>query len=86
MEVLDAFSTENGGVLTAIEMLDALIVLLTKVGSHFDLEFWVFLVRIQISLQAFLKVDISKERILGHHLIQDVKVERELVYALHSFE
>lgn len=59
MEVLDAFSTENGGVLTAVEMLDALVVHLTKIGSHFDLEFWVFLVRIQVSLQTFFKVDVS---------------------------
>ena len=44
MEVLNALSTENRWMFTAVEMLDALIVHLTKIGSHFDLEFWVFFV------------------------------------------
>lgn len=46
VKVLDALSAEDGWVLAAVEMLDALVMYLAEVGSDFDLEFRVFFVSI----------------------------------------
>lgn len=57
MEVLDAFTTENRRVLTAIEVLDTLLVLQAHVGGEVPLVCLVVLVHIRICLEALLEVD-----------------------------
>ena len=65
--------------LAAIEVLDALLVLLTHVGCKVTLVSFVVLVHIRVRLEAFLKVNAREERVTCHNLVEDVEVERQLV-------
>jgi hypothetical protein len=44
MEVLNALSTENRWMFTAVEMLDALVVELTQIRRNLDFKIFVFLI------------------------------------------
>lgn len=70
MEVLDAFSAENAGVLGAIKMLDSLIVLLAEVGQDFFV-----LAQVKVACKALLVVDRREQGILSYCFIQDIEVE-----------
>jgi hypothetical protein len=68
MVLFDALSAKDSKMIRAIEMLDPLIMLFAKQTLY---AIFVF------------KVDISQNVVSFHNLIQDVKIERQLVYALH---
>ena len=61
--------------LTAVKVLDALLVLLTHIRREVTLIRLVILVHVRVSLEAFLEVNAGEERISRHNLIEDVKVE-----------
>ena len=75
MEVLDTLATENGRVLTAVKVLDALLVLLAHVRRKISLVSLVILIHVGVSLQALLKVDSREKWVSRHHFVEDVEVE-----------
>lgn len=75
MEVLDTFAAENRWMLTAIEVLYALLMLLAHIRREISLVCLIIVVRIRISLQAFLEVNTREKWIAGYHLVKDVEVK-----------
>ena len=57
VQVFDALTAEDRGVLTAVEVLDALLMLLTHVGSEVPLIGLIIVVQIRVSLEALLEVN-----------------------------
>ena len=57
VQVFDALSTENGGVLAAVEMLDPLVVILANIDGAILLVRLFALVGLGVSLQALFEVD-----------------------------
>ena len=86
MEVLDTLTTENGRVLTAVKVLDALLVLLAHVWRKISLVSLVVLVHVRIGLQALLEVDSREKGVSRHHFVEDVEVEGQLVHRIDSFQ
>ena len=72
--------------LTAIEMFNPLIVIFAKIRFKFPRIGLVFFIQINVSLQAFFKVNRCKKRIISDHLIKNVEIERQLVYRFYSLE
>ena len=68
MILLDALSTEDSEVIRAIEMLHSLVMLVTQQTLYAVLVF---------------KIDVAKDVVSFHYLIQDIEVQGELVHALH---
>lgn len=60
VQIADAFAAENGRVLRAIEMFDALVVRLAKIRSQLSLITLILLVYVKVRLQTLLKVDRGK--------------------------
>ena len=79
VKIFDAFAAKNGRVLAAVEVLDALLVLLAHVGCKVTLVSFVVLVHIRVGLEAFLEVHAREERVTRHHLVKNVEVEWQLV-------
>ena len=80
VKIFDAFAAKNGRVLAAVEVLDALLVLLAHVGCKVTLVSFVVLVHIRVGLEAFFEVYAREERVTRHHLVKNVKVEWKFVY------
>ena len=72
--------------LAAVKVLDALLVFLAHVGGEIALVRFVVLVHIWVSLQALFEVDAREERVARNDLVEDVKVEWQLVNRIDSFE
>ena len=70
MILLDALPTKDREVIGAIEVLDALIVLVAQETLYAVLV---------------LEVQISQDGISLHDLIQDIEVQRQFIYTLHPF-
>lgn len=80
MEILDAFAAKYRRVLTAVKVLDALFVFLTHIRSEVTLIGLIILVHVRVSLEALLEIDAREQWVSRHDLIEDVKVEGELVH------
>ena len=65
--------------LAAVEVLDALLVLLTHVRCKVALVSFIILVHIRVRLEALLEVHAREERVTRDHLVEDVEVEGQLV-------
>ena len=79
VEIFDTFAAKNGRVLAAVEVLYALLVLLTHVRCKVTLVSFIVLVHIRVRLEAFLEIHAREERVTRHHLVKDIEVERQLV-------
>lgn len=66
--------------LAAVEVLDALLVLLAHIRREVTFVSLIILVHIWIRLEAFLKVDAREQWVPCHNFVQDVKVEGQLVH------
>jgi hypothetical protein len=84
VQVLDALSAEDGRVLAAIEVLDALVVLVAQVW--FELPLIRLVVLVDLRLQTLFEVNRSEQRVPRDHLVEDVEVERQLLNGLQAFE
>ena len=84
MQVLDALTAEDARVLTAVEVLDSLVVLLAEIGLDFCLV--IFVVLVNLIRKALLKVGRGKQGVFSYHFVQDVEVEGQLVNRLDAFE
>lgn len=73
VELPDALSAKDGGMLGAIEVLDPLVVLLAQVGLD------VLVLREVFGLQTLIEVDGGQQRVLRHDLVQNVEVEWQFV-------
>ena len=65
--------------LAAVEVLYALLVLLTHVRCKVTLVSFIVLVHIRVRLEAFLEIHAREERVTRHHLVKDIEVERQFV-------
>ena len=66
--------------LTAVKVLNPLLVFLTHVHGAISFVRLIVLVCIGISLKAFLEIDFRKEGILSDNLVQDIEIERKFVH------
>jgi len=74
VEVFDTLAAEDGGVLRAVKVFDALVVVAAEVGFHFQREVGVFFRFVEVSLEALVKVDVGEEGVLGNNFIENVEV------------
>lgn len=72
--------------LAAVEVLDALVVLLAQIWFELSLVVFVVLIQVEVSLQAFLEVDGGEQRVIVHNLVENVEVEGKLVNGLNTLE
>ena len=80
MQLSDALSAEDGWVLGAVEVFNSLVVDCAQVSLYFFTWVHIFL------LEAFVKVYWGEERVLSNDFVKNVKVERELVNSINSFQ
>lgn len=69
VQVLDALSAEDGRVLTAVKVLDSLVVILAHVDGAIPFVGFLALIRIRVCLETLLKVDRREERVPRYHLV-----------------
>ena len=62
--------------LAAVEVLDALLVLLTHVRCKVALVSFIILVHIRVRLEALLEVYAREEWVTRHNFVKDIEVER----------
>jgi len=75
MQILDTLATENRGVLTAVEVFNTLLVLLTHVRRKVAFISLIIPIHVGVRIQTSLEVDPREKRVLSHYLVQNVKVE-----------
>jgi hypothetical protein len=78
VKLANTLPTEDGRVLAAVEVLDALFVLLTHVGKNVLVSSQVF------RLETLVEIHICEERVLRNNLIQDIEVEGQFVDAVYA--
>jgi len=73
VQLANALPAEDARVLAAVEVLDALLVLLTHVGQNLVVGRQVF------GLKALVEVDVGEQGVLRHDFVQNVEVEGQFV-------
>jgi len=69
--------------LTAIEVFDALLVLMAEIG--FQVCLVVFIVLVNLCIQTLFKVYLGEKGVPGDDLVKNVEVERQLLDVLDTF-
>ena len=86
MEVFDTLAAKYRWVLTAVEVLDPLVVVLAQIWLKLPRVCLVLFVQINVCLQALFKVHRRQQRVVGDDFVQNVEVKGQFVDGLHTFE